>query len=61
MMDKAKNQPPVVKKIRGSYFPRLPRTHNYNVEDVSGNVVYAGRSEPVARLVASCLTPRVSY
>lgn len=54
--------PPVKKTIRGSHFPKLPTGpvahHYYEVCLLDDTIVYAGYSEPVARLVNACMTPR---
>ena len=49
---------PVVKKIRGSYFPDIDKRMSYEVSTVAGDVIYVGMSYFVARLVKACLTPR---
>jgi hypothetical protein len=55
-----KHTPPLIKKLSGSYFPKLQRTgsYGYTVETVDGQPIYYGYSEPVARLLVACLTPR---
>ncbi len=54
--------PPAIKKPRGSFFPLMPRagSYGYTVEHVDGEILYMGNSEPVARLIAACMTPRTS-
>lgn len=55
---------PEIKKLRGSYFPKLAANNSsgfYCVEDVAGNLLYYGRSSAVARLINACLTPRHSH
>jgi hypothetical protein len=51
---------PAIKKPRGSYFPKLPQIGNsmFMVERLDGTVLYLGNSEPVARLINACMTPR---
>ena len=56
-MDKQQSKPPV-KKVRGSYFPNIERKTLYEVSTVSGDVIYAGSSHHVARIIKACMTPR---
>jgi hypothetical protein len=55
------NTEPVIKKPRGSYFPKLPASfyaNIYEVYNLDGVLLYSGSSEYVARLVLACMTPR---
>lgn len=51
---------PKIKQLYGSNFPQLPQySSGYIVETLDGTIYYHGTSEPVARLITACITPRV--
>ena len=58
-MNKTQSAPkPVASKMHGSHFPALPQQAYYEIETVTGQTLYSGPSQHVARLVAACMAPR---